>query len=64
MLLRFLRNTAGQDLVEIRLNRGSRRAGPDRLRCVSQFSKSIVRLYTSISGTITGVEWEQTAEGM
>ena len=52
----FLSDESGQDLVEYALIVAA--VGLALISTVSQLSNGIVSLYTSITGTITGVEWK------
>ena len=57
MLQQLVRDDTGQDLVEYALIIAA--VGLALITTVSQLSQSIISVYASITGTLTGVEWQQ-----
>ena len=58
----FLRDERGQDLVEYALIVAA--VGLALISTISQLSNAIVIVYASITGTITGVDWKEPANGV
>jgi Flp pilus assembly pilin Flp len=57
MLQQLVRDDRGQDLVEYALIIAALALA--LIASVSQLSQSIASVYTSITGTLTGIEWQQ-----